>query len=65
MKGIRAVHNGVTGHEIAPPDFGQVIPEAMQRAKHLALRAITGPPLANASSSATLEGDREGDRDRA
>jgi len=38
--GVRAHWNGVTGHVINAPDLGQKIPEAMQRAKHLALAAI-------------------------
>ncbi len=38
--GLHARWNGVTGHTLSPPDYGQVIPEGMQRAKHLALRGI-------------------------
>jgi len=54
MNGLRAHWNGVTGHVISEPDPGQVIPEAMQRAKHLALAAIQETLVASGRNGDTM-----------
>lgn len=55
MKELRARWNGVTGHELTPPDLGQVLPEAAQRAKHLALKAIVDFDVDNEERNDTLD----------
>ena len=37
---LRAIWNGVTGHELPAPDPGGSPDETVQRVKHLALKAI-------------------------
>jgi len=54
MNGVHAHWNGVTGHVISAPDAGQVIPEAMQRAKHLALAAIQDHLVAPGGNGDTM-----------